>query len=50
MTGMATTGAILSLLAATLLELAALPFHVVVFFARRGRIRREIRALLEARR
>ncbi len=47
---MAATGAILSLLLATLLELLALPFHVVVFLFRRGRIRREIRALLEASR
>lgn len=42
-------GPIAYLLATTLLELAALPFHLVVFFVRRGRIRADIRALLAAR-
>lgn len=43
-------GAIPFLVGKTLLELLALPFHVVVFLFRRGRIRREIRELLAERR
>jgi len=35
------------LLATTLLELAALPFHLVSFFVRRKRIRAHVRSLLE---
>lgn len=47
---MGATGAILYLLGRTLAELAALPFHFMVFLVRRRRIRAEIRALLERRR
>lgn len=44
------TSAILYLLARTLLEFLLLPFHLLLFFCRRGRIRREIREILEQKR